>query len=89
MKKIVLQNPTLQLNSIEQENNSEENLPTSEESFVIDFNNIISNNIITIQGERNSISTNALVMEVTEEQYQEILKAIEEANEANIEKRES
>ena len=89
MKKIILQNPTLQLNSIEQENNSEENLPTSEESFVIDFNNIISNNIITIQGERNSISTNALVMEVTEEQYQEILKAIEEANEANIEKRES
>ena len=89
MKKIILQNPTLQLNSIEQENNSEESLPTSEESFVIDFNNIISNNIITIQGERNSISTNALVMEVTEEQYQEILKAIEEANEANIEKRES
>lgn len=89
MKKIILQNPTLQLNSTEQKNNSEESFPTSEESFVIDYNNIISNNIITIQGERNSMSTNALVMEVTEEQYQEILKAIEEANEVSIEKRES
>lgn len=89
MKKIILQNPTLQLNSTEQENNSEENFPTSEESFVIDYNNINSNNVITIQDERNSISTNALVMEVTEEQYQEILKAIEEANEVSIEKRKS
>lgn len=89
MKKIILQNPTLQLSLTEQGNNSEENFPTSEESFVIDYNNIISNNIITIQGERNNISTNALIMEITEEQYQEILKAIEEANKVNIEKRES
>lgn len=89
MKKIILQNPTLQLNPIEQENNSEESLPTSEMSFVIDYNNIMSNNIKTIRGKRASISTNALVMEITEKQYQEFLKVIEEANEVSIEKRES
>lgn len=89
MKKIILQNPTLQLNLTEQENNSEENLPTSEQEFVLDYNNIISNNIKPIRGKRASISTNTLIMEITEEQYQEILKAIEETNEVSIEKRES
>lgn len=89
MKKIILQNPTLQLNSTEQENNSEENLPTSEKEFVLDYNNIISNNIKPIRGKRVSISTNTLIMEITEEQYQEILKPIEKANEVSIEKRES
>lgn len=82
MKKIILQNPTLQINSTEQKNNSEENLPTSEKEFILGYNNIISNNIKTIRGKRASISTNALIMEITEEQYQEILKAIEETNEA-------
>lgn len=89
MKKIILQNPTLQLNSTEQKNNSEENLPTSEKEFILDYKNIISNNIKSIRGKRASISTNTLIMEVTEEQYQEILKAIEETNEVSIEKRES
>lgn len=89
MKKIILQNPTLQLNLTELKNNSEENFPTSVKEFILDYNNIISNNIKTIRGKRASISTNALIMEITEEQYQEILKAIEEANEASIEKRES
>lgn len=84
MKKIILQNPTLQLNSTEQKNNSEENLPTSEKEFILNYNNIISNNIKVIRGKRAS-----LIMEITEEQYQEILKAIEEINEASIEKRES
>lgn len=84
MKKIILQNPTLQLNLTEQKNNSEENLPTSEKEFILNYNNIISNNIKVIRGKRAS-----LIMEITEEQYQEILKAIEEINEVSIEKRES
>lgn len=84
MKKIILRNPTLQLNLTEQKNNSEENLPTSEKEFILNYNNIISNNIKVIRGKRAS-----LIMEITEEQYQEILKAIEEINEVSIEKRES
>lgn len=84
MKKIILQNPILQLNSTEQKNNSEENLPTSEKEFILNYNNIMSNNIKVIRGKRAS-----LIMEITEEQYQEILKAIEEINEVSIEKRES
>lgn len=82
MKKIILQNPTLQINSTEQKNNSEENLPTSEKEFILGYNSIISNNIKPIRGKRASISTNTFIMEITEEQYQEILKAIEETNEA-------